>query len=100
MGPPDRNGERKDKIVVLAAARVERQVTGGGKLNPEILQLADQCLGFGEFALDPQPPLKRTFRAPLGPPPLLSTRANSPLCARYLRALDEEFASLTYVLSS
>src|SRR5947207_15312965 len=37
MGPPDRNGERKNKIVVLAAARVERQVTGHGKLNSEIL---------------------------------------------------------------
>jgi hypothetical protein len=37
--------------------RVERQVTGGGKRSPEILQLSDQCLGFVKFALDLEPAL-------------------------------------------
>jgi hypothetical protein len=33
----NRDGERENKIVMLAGARVERQVTGRDKLNPEIL---------------------------------------------------------------
>jgi hypothetical protein len=37
VGPPDRNGERENKIVVLAGARVERQVTGRGEVDTEIL---------------------------------------------------------------
>jgi len=37
MGPPHRDGECENKIVVLAGACVERQVTGRSIFNPEIL---------------------------------------------------------------
>jgi len=37
VGPPHRDGERENEIVVLAGARVERQVTGRGEFHTEIL---------------------------------------------------------------
>src|SRR5262249_31777232 len=57
IGLPHRDGERENEIVVLAGSRVERQVTSGGKLDTEILELPDQCLGFVEFAVDLEAPL-------------------------------------------
>src|SRR5215469_14291057 len=57
MGPPHRDGEGENQVVVFARTSVEGQMTGRGVFNTEILQLADQCLRFCELALDLEPPL-------------------------------------------
>src|SRR5690348_2771753 len=37
MRPPDRNGQCKNKIIMLAGARIERHVTSRGEFHTEIL---------------------------------------------------------------
>ena len=55
MRAPHGDCQREDEIVVFAGPGVEGEVSYWGELDPELLQLAHQRLGFRQLFLDLEP---------------------------------------------